>query len=86
MLENAFFESKTGLHFVKNIKRMDFKSSKHAAQFAIKQPQNTSVNPNATPFIDFGQGSIESIVPIYEPSKWYQRVCDLGPPFNTKFP
>ena len=33
---------------------MNFESCKYAAQFAIPQSQNTSVTPDATPFIDFG--------------------------------
>ena len=33
---------------------MDFESCNSAAQFAIQQSQNTFINPNATPFIEFG--------------------------------
>ena len=33
---------------------MGFENCKKAAQFPFKQPQNTSLVPNATPFIDFG--------------------------------
>ena len=33
---------------------MDFESCNPAAQFAIQQSQNTFINPNATPFIEFG--------------------------------
>ena len=32
---------------------MDFENGKYAAQFPFAQPQNTSVVPNATPFIAF---------------------------------
>ena len=32
---------------------MDFESCNPAAQFAIQQSQNTFINPNATPFIEF---------------------------------
>ena len=46
-----------GSHSVKktkSIKKMDFESCNSAAQFAIQQSQNTFINPNATPFIEFG--------------------------------
>ena len=33
---------------------MAFESCNSAAQFAIQQSQNTFINPNATPFIEFG--------------------------------
>ena len=33
---------------------MDFESCNSAAQFAIQQSQNTFINPNATPYIEFG--------------------------------
>ena len=33
---------------------MGFENGKNAAQFPFMQPQNTSLVPNTTPFIDFG--------------------------------
>ena len=33
---------------------MDFENCKYTAQFPLMQPKNTSVVPNATPFIHFG--------------------------------
>ena len=56
---------------------MDFESCKYAAQFAISQSQNTSVVPNATPFIDFGlnmlaTGHVEPTI----------RISDVTQPLN----
>ena len=56
---------------------MDFESCNSAAQFAIPQSQNTSVIPNATPFIDFGlnmlaTGHVEPTI----------RISDVTQPLN----
>ena len=40
---------------------MNFESCKYAAQFAIPQSQNTSVTPDATPFIDFGLNMLATV-------------------------
>ena len=56
---------------------MDFENCKYAAQFPFPQLQNTSVVPNATPFIDFdlnmlATGHVEPTI----------RISDVTQPLN----
>ena len=59
---------------------MGLENSKNAAQFPFMQPQNTSLVPNTTPFIDFGlivlaTGHIELTI----------RISVVMQPFNFLF-
>ena len=56
----------------KSIKKMDFENCKYAAQFPFAYTQNTSIDPNATQFIDFGLNMLAT--GHVEPTIWISVV------------
>ena len=62
---------------------MDFEGCNSAAQFAIQQSQNTSLNPNATPFIEFSlnmlaTGHVGPTIRIFDVTRRNLKMASLS--------